>query len=257
MLRRINDGGKRIKKNNKGFIFLIIILLAIILGMGIYIAYDKGIIFASVEKETNKNKNEDKVESNEKNNDHEEVKELDLSKCLNNSQVNYSNASDVAGNYGLSMEINPDKKSISLKIDWAIFGPLSSATAWVEEVKTYQITGFSKNINAVFVGDLGQSATGITLFYLMSDKTIEYTPMFNRKLDSQNNSYYEMNYSYDYSPDGKITNSYFSTKGTINGVNDVVKLYTADASNGAGWKTTIAAKTDGSFYDLGALINNN
>lgn len=245
---------KEKKKSKKGLIITIIFLVLIILGLVGYICYDKGIIFSKVESEnkqsTTKAVDEDKTIIEETT-----IKELDLSKCLNTSNISYSNSSDVAGDYGLSMNINSDKKSITLSIDWNKFGPLSTASAWAAEVKTYQISGFSKTISSTFVGDVGQDATGITLFYIMSDGTVEYTPLFNLKYDSQNNSYYEMNYTYDYSSDGRITNQYFVTKGSISGVSDVVKLYNVDASNNSGWRTTIGAKANGSFYDLGNVIS--
>ncbi len=37
---------------------------------------------------------------------------------------------------------------------------------------------------------------------------------------------------------------------------DVINLYIANASNGSGYITTIAATKDGSFYDLGLLFTN-
>lgn len=244
------------QKNDRGLTALVIILAVMVLGMGVYIAYDKGIIFSSIEKETTKTNNDKKkAETDVENESNNEIEKLNLTKCINNDNNKYSNPTDVEGNYGLSMEINHDKTSITLSIDWPVFGPLSAATAWAPAVEKYQITGFTKNVDSAFVGDLGQSPVGITLFYLMSDGTVEYTPMFNRKNDSHNNSYYEMNYTYDYSQDGKVIGNHFSTNGTINGVSNVIKLYTADVANGSGWRTTIGAKKDGSFYDLGDIIN--
>lgn len=247
-------------KSNK-LIVVIVILSLIIVGMGVYIAYDKGVIFSSVENDTkqsndNKELEETKEEQKNDSDDSNKIKPLDLSKCLNSSSGTYQNSSDVEGNYGLSMSINQDQKSITLSIDWSKFGPLSNASSYASTVENYQITGFSKSISSVFVGDYGQDSTGITLFYVMSDGTVEYTPIFALKQDSQGNSYYEMNYTYDYSSDGRVTGQHFATKGIINGVTDVIKLYTADYSipNGSGLRTTIGARKDGSFYDLGKLI---
>ncbi len=239
-------------KGNKGLIILIIILIIVILGMAGYIAYDKGIL-SNNQKTSEAQKTEEEKPTNE--NTEEVEKPLNLSKCLNNSTATYTNPQETEGNYGLSMQINSDQKSINLSINWQIFGPLSGATAYASEIENYQITGFSKSIKSTFIGDLGQDAMGITLFYLMEDGTVEYTPMFIRKIDGQNNSYYETNYTYDYGTDGRITGQHFATAGMINQVTDIIKLYTADASAQVGWKTTIAAKKDGSFYDLGSIIN--
>ena len=83
---------------------------------------------------------------------------------------------------------------------------------------------------------------GITLFFIMEDNTVEYMPMFINKTD-----HYEMNYQ---------NNDSFKVSGTLSDVKDVYKLYNVDSSKeNASSKTTIAAKKDGSFYDLGAIIN--
>lgn len=242
-------------KNNKNVLLITIIILLgiIIVGMGIYIMYDKGILFSDTEVQDKKSNNKKDIVEEEK--ESNEIKPLDLSKCLNNNTNTYSNYTDIEGNYGLSMKINPDKKSITLSIDWNVFGPLSTASAYSSETIDYQITGFSKEIDQTFVGDFGQDSMGITLFYLMDDQTVEYTPLFINKTDSQNNTYYEMNYAYEKSTDGRITGTYFTTNGTVAGARDIIKLYTINASNGSGWRTTIGATKDGSFYDLGALIS--
>lgn len=254
------------KKTNKAiyiYIILVVVLVIIIILMGLYIAYDKGVIFSSEKeiKESNKSKKKTVVPEKEELYDFEdEIKDLDLSKCLNsNDGQRYSGAVDVAGDYGLSMNINSDSRSIDLSIDWNKFGPLSTASAWAPVTEHFQITGFNKDIKEAFVGGLGQSSVGMTLFFLMSDGTVEYMPMFNCKFDSSNTSYYEMNYTYEYSQDGRITGEHFETQGSLTGVSKVVKFYTVSVSieRGGGYGTTIGALADGSFYDFGNIINSN
>ena len=240
------------KKNNGGLIAIIIILVIALLGLSFYVVYDKGLIFNN-EQEINENE-----ESNSTDNQDDvvvEIKELDLTKSLNTSEVTYKNATDVEGDYGLSMVVNSDGKSVTLSIDWEKFGPFSGASVWGPDVDEYQITGFTKDVVSVFVGDIGQDFMGITLFYLMSDGTVEYTPMFERTTDSKGNIYYVMSYVPEYSGD-KIIGQHFVTNGSLNGVNSVIKFYVVDASAGSGWRTTIGATADGSFYDLGHIINN-
>lgn len=226
--------------------------------MGTYIAYDKGVIFSEVDKEEkqkkkNKENKKDKDDKEEQKNDTSNDEEpLNSSKALNNINGNtYSNPSDTEGNYGLLMNINANKKSITLSID---FGALSSSSSYDPVTEKYQITGFSKEVISTFVGDIGQEAKGITLFYIMNDQTVEYTPIFNLKFDNNNNSYYEMNYTYDQLTDGRVTNPHFVTKGNISDANGIIKLYNTDVYNGSGWRTTIGTKKDGSFYDLGTFI---
>ena len=165
-----------------GVIILVAVLILIITGLIGYICYDKGIIFSKVDSENKQsnvtsNKNNKKEEDSNTTTDNEEtngtndesiIKELNLSQCLNTNNISYTNPSDVEGNYGLSMTINPDKTSLTLSIDWNKFGPLSASSSWSSSTQNYQITGFSKNIVSTFIGDLGQDATGITLFYLMN-----------------------------------------------------------------------------------------
>lgn len=240
------------EKKSKGPVIIIIILVLVIVGLSTYILSDKGIIFTNKEEKTESNKKET-TKTDKKDNDDNTTKEedtikpLDLSKCLNNSTNTYSDQSEApASKYGLSMSINQDKMSVTLNIDWATFGPISGATAYVGTVKTYQITGFTSKVKAAYIGDVGQDATGITLFFLMEDNTVSYMPMFIWKQDTQGNIYQVMNY----------TNDNFIIKGVLPTAKDVINLYIANASNGSGYITTIAATKDGSFYDLGLLFTN-
>lgn len=236
---------ENIKNDSKKKNIIIIILILVIIAMGGYILYDKNTISL---KSKEVKENSKKVQTPIKEEKQEQIKPLDLNKCINNSNVTYTDshlATNTDTTSGISMNINPDKTSVTLSINWNTFGPISMSSSWAPETRTYQINGFSGQIKDVYVGITGQDAMGITLFYLMEDGTVEYTPMFNFKTDSQGNSYYEMNY--------KTENS-FTSSGKINTVTDVIKIYTVSATNGAGWSTTIGAKKDGSFYDLGSLI---
>lgn len=255
----MENENEKIVKERKGsstvLIIIIVVLVLIIIGLIGFICYDRGLQSSTNKndiKETNSKANKKDRKDTEKK---ETVKKLDLSKSLNTSNVSYKNASDTIGDYGLSMNINSDKKSITLSIDWNKFGPLSTASAWSPAIETYQITGFTKEIASTFVGELGQDAMGLTLFYLMTDGTVEYTPMFNLVNFGQANTHYEMNYSYNYSADGRVVGDpYFVTKGTVSAVTSVIKLYNVDAYSDTGARTVIGAKADGSFYDLGTII---
>lgn len=238
---------ENIENDSKKKNIIIIILILVIIAMGGYILYDKNTISLK-SKEVKENSKKVQTPIKEEKQEQEEIKPLDLNKCINNSNVTYTDshlATNTDTTSGISMNINPDKTSVTLSINWNTFGPISMSSSWAPETRTYQINGFSGQIKDVYVGITGQDAMGITLFYLMEDGTVEYTPMFNFKTDSQGNSYYEMNY--------KTENS-FTSSGKINTVTDVIKIYTVSATNGTGWSTTIGAKKDGSFYDLGSLI---
>lgn len=239
------------EKKGKGPVIIIIILVLVVIGLSAYIISDKGIIFTNKEEKAESNKKDtttktDKNTNSDDNTTKEEdtIKPLDLSKCLNNSTNTYSDQSEApTSKYGLSMSVNQDKMSVTLNINWATFGPISGATSYVGTEESYQVTGFTSKVKAAYVGDVGQDATGITLFFLMEDSTVSYMPMFIWKKDTQGNIYKEMNY----------TNDNFVTKGVLPTAKNVINLYIANAPD---YITTIAATKDGSFYDLGLLFTN-
>ena len=225
------------KKISAGVIVLIIALVLLIAG-GISLLSSKG-------KETNKN---NKPETTKKEEDTTKVEPLDLKKGLNNSNNTYSNPLDATSSaYGLSMEVNSDKTSVSLNIAWATFGPLVGMTDKGNEVKTYQITGFTSKVKNAYVGSIGQDITGVTLFFLMEDSTVSYMPMFVLRKDDLGNVREKMNY----------TDDNFTVTGLLPKVKDVVNLYTVTSTSGvSSASTTIGATKDGSFYDLGELFTN-
>lgn len=249
------------RQKNKSFIVIIVILSLVIITMASYIVIGK--VFSKDNKENQskpteitdeKDKDTDNKSNNSNSENNNQIKQLDLARCLNRNGNTYYNALTAnRSKYGLSMNINSDKKTITLSIDWGTFGSIASTVliggSHGSEVETYQITGFTKNIQNVYIGDFGQSSQGITLLYLMEDGTVEYTSMFIKQTDSQGQIYYVINYHYD----NNVIQ--FKTMGTINNINGVIEIYTADvsSSDGAGWMTTIGATKEGSFYDLGII----
>ncbi len=249
------------KGEKKKYTILIVCLLLLILGLVGYIAYDHKLLFSSdveqEEKKAEKKKETEKENSEPLESATEESsapKALNLSLCLNNPGVTYSSPTQEEGKYGLSMTINPEQTSITLNIDWNTFCSIVSSVVYgggtcSQTIESYQITGFTKKVQQVFIGDLGQAANGITLFYLMEDGTVEYTPMFVRKTDAQGNSWYVLNYS-----GNNAATVHFESSGMVPSAKDVIQFYKVSASNGSGWITTIGATKEGSFYDLGVGI---
>ena len=227
-------------KKGKGSTVVIILLILIILGLVAYIAYDKGLIL------------KDKTETTEENKTTtEEIKAVDLTKCLNTTNLIYSNLNENQENVGLEILTNSD--TTKLKINWDKFGPISGATAWASTNEELNITNLATKVKSGFVGGEGQDPKGTILFYLMEDGTVEYTKVFNLV----ENVGYNVNYVYAQDITGKITGQHFESQGKVKNVENVVKIYTAQVSNGqTGYMTTIAAKKDGSFYDLGYAIRN-
>ena len=225
-----NNNGK--KRNNK--LIFIIALVVLILGLGGYLVYTLTSKSSNVET--------DKEEKNQKN----VVKTVDLSKCINNKSVTFKDLDGEVSTIGLEVVVNGN--DTNLKINWEKFGPVSGASTWANRTEELKIQKLAKKVKSGFVGGEGQDSKGTILFYLMEDGTVEYTRLFN-----QNN----VNYTYDKDADGKITGQHFESEGTVKNVKDVVKLYTVQVIDGqSGYMTTIAAKKDGSFYDLGYEIRN-
>ena len=196
-----------------------------------------------------KNKKEElkQEENNEdSNNSNEETKDLDLTKALNSNNI-YDNPTPNEQDVGFELKINDDKKSVSLTINEKGSKLISEVihSTWSTESITRQLKGFDKNIKSTFIGGAGQDAVGTIFFFLMEDGTVEYIKLFNPTVDSQGNHYYEINI---YDENAKIN--------TVENVNNVIKFYGANAHlpNSTGHFTTLAAKKDGSFYDLGEII---
>ena len=130
-------------------------------------------------------KEEKKKEENVDKEKEVEIKELDLTKCLNNTQNEYSSPyKNDKSCYDMSVKINDDQQSATLIVDWNKF-PEMAAENVSNGVKNYQIKGFDKKIEKIYFGGFGHDCSGETLFYLMEDGSVEYTPLYVQKHDTQ------------------------------------------------------------------------
>ncbi len=216
----------QVKSKNTGLKVTIGILILIVIGMGVYIAYDKGVIFkTSTTKEEKKEKVEKKVE--EKEQKEEKLKPLlfDSNKCINNDEMEYSiNSSQ----FGVGVSLNPDRRSVRFSGDWGIFGDKLSNFE-------YNINNFQSNISDVAIAVFGYDGYSSAIVYLMEDGTIEYTPI--RKAKEAND---------------------FKSYGKVNGIEDIVSIkiiYGKVKNSPVGGGYSVAAiKEDGTFYDLSKFI---
>lgn len=175
----------------------------------------------------------------------DEIKEIDLSKSLNTTDYIYSGLSekDEGGKY-FTLKANDDKKSATITIT------AEGGKVICEAIKSscgdqgYDIAvgDFDKKIKSTYIGGLGQSVEGTVFYFLMEDGTVEYVKLLNRKMDSNEIVYY--------------VDATREKPQVVSGVSDIVKLYGANASapQSAGYYTTLAAKKNGSFYDLSKII---
>lgn len=236
------------KKSNVGLIVLVVILLLACVGMGTFIFINKDKLITKNDATTSEKNNSNNKETNQEKED--KIADLDLSKCLNTSDVTYSNPVEATTSIGLTPTVDEGKRSVTIKTDGSKFGPVSTLSAYYSGEYNMYVDGFDKDIENVYVGELGQDPKGTTLLYIMEDGTVQYTKLFKKASDASGNQYYTLN-TYQQGED----NYKFHVDGTVKDVKDVIKIYNVNATTtGSGAMTAIGAKKDGSFYDL-SIIN--
>ena len=216
------------RKSNKGLIVLVIILLIGVIVLG-------GFIFLNRDKyESRSSSTKDKSESAQKNvetkTENQEISANDVigfdgSKSINSSEKNYTLACQ--GNAGIWVTVDSTQKTLTFSFTPTKVVDFYTLT-WTSTKNdmTSSKIDFDKKIVDIFFGGMGQTSAGDTLFILLEDGTVEYIPivhMFNH-VQAEVVSY-----------------------GKIDGVSDVTKFTLSSTSNGV---TTLAIKSDGTFYDL-------
>ena len=102
---------------------------------------------------------------------------------------------------------------------------------------------FDRKVREVYVSGWGQGWGNETIFYLMADGTIEYTPLSSKVIDSIADSI-----------DSYTCKSY----GKIPDVEEVVVVASADKSptnsEYGGGMAIIGVKPNGEFYDLSKIL---
>ena len=229
------------KKKRNIFVYTTIILTFIVVGLVGYIIYDK------VNEDCEVIEREEPTPPNK-----EVVKELDITKCNNGSEgVTYSKPKVVTSAYGLEVKVNDDKLGVTVFVEGTgVFNKnVSTITSIDRDESNYSlfVDGFEKKIDKVFIGEFGQDATGISLIYLMEDKTVSYTRLFKKNYDEANTLYFTLN-----NVSESNNNLIFNVDEEYSEISDIVGIYNAEYSipNGGGASTVIASLKDGSFYDL-------
>lgn len=229
---------KEKKKGNGGLVFLVVLLLLICCGLCGFIFVNKDKIFSDGEVVTTK-ATSDKEEVNDQT--VLNTVEYGLKDCLNGeSGVDYY----PAGTPGFIGKFYPDAKedlkTVEIHYDdvnlcGVVGGECGGTSSSGYTGKTLTKT-FDKKITQILVGGFGQDAVGAVALYLMEDGTIQYTPLYK-----------EIRYP------NKDENQRFNSYGTLEGVEGVVSMFSANAivKQGAGsYFTILAKKSDGNYYDL-------
>lgn len=238
------DLEEMVERNTKHIWWLTIVMIVLLVAaaLGGYLAGASRIANEVVEQ---KKEVEEKVKVTNKETP-TEVKEIDLSKSLNTKNYTYSSLTDKDQDLGITIKINNDKKGVTVSYNTKALNSISSVTHSTSgDNYSNEIKGFNKNIKSTFISGIGQDITGTVLFFLTEDNTVQYVKLFNRETDSQGNTYYTTYWSHG-----------DNTTPISTDTNDVVKLYGANASApmSSGFYTTLAAKADGSFYDLNEIV---
>ena len=159
------------------------------------------------------------------------VPEINEEKCINKKASSlYELQIKDSFFYGEGMiYVDSSKKSIHLNLDIDNINH-DFGLNLDEEKRNITINNFSGNISDVITGCLGQDDVGDVSLFLMEDGTVEYMPVYNALKDNNIKSY-----------------------GKIEGISDIVRIENASVrySDGPGGNlTSLAIKSDGSFYDL-------
>ncbi len=247
----MNEESVKKSSSNKKFIALLVVLVVVILGLVFYIVYDKGIISfqassdVSEKKEKNRKDTKKDVTSSrsDESADEQEQSEsfssrllkFDSSKCINNPSGNYTIALYGSNLAGINASLDNTKRNVTFSYN--IYRVSQTyPLGWVSSIEnvmmeSYPIS-FSQEVEDIFFGGLGQSASGDTMLFLMEDGSVEYIPIVNV-----------------FKTNAKSPKSY----GKLPDVLNVVKFYTANTNGGV---TILAQKADGTFYDLGIILQN-
>ncbi len=217
---------KKKEKNNSNVALIVIIVilsLAIVCLCG-YIFLGKG--NSNSTKYIIENNAISSKDGNEKQGDQASSRIVfDGSKSVNSSIKDYTLSSQ--GNAGIFVTVDSTQKVLTFSYTPTKVVenyPLNWTSDRIDVAKSN--INFDKKIIDVFFGGMGQDVAHDTLFILLEDGTVEYIPivhMFNH-VQAEVVSY-----------------------GKINGVSDVVKFTLSSTSSGV---TTLAIKSDGTFYDL-------
>lgn len=225
------------KKKNHIFLYGIIgVFIGIVLSCGIfYVLYSQEILIfesAKVQSKDSKNKISDQTTSEiEKNN-----YIFDSSKVVNASAEGYtltvpSHAS------GTNIYLDSSQTKVTVSINHYLISQ-NYGLGWVTSNDDYTYEPheivFEQKVVDIFFDGIGQDASGDTLLFLLEDGTVQYLPLKKA-----------------YSTDHENLKSY----GTLSGISNIVKFYSANSLSQMGSSVTILAQDeDGNLYDLATLL---
>lgn len=217
------------KNNNSVLTILVVVLLLVCLTMGVYIFTNKNENSGGNNTNNNNNNPTNSEQSNAKDYANAKILVFDGSKSLNTKRTYGLIDSNAAGVHAM---VKPSQNELDFS-----FVPSRVVSVYAlnwasqrNDVVTNTIK-FDKKITDIYFGGFGQTADGDTLFILLDDGTVEYIPLVHMFNNAQEHAV-----------------SY----GKVPGATDVVKFVSAQVSGekASGYVTTLAIRSDGSFYDM-------
>lgn len=232
---------------NKVFGKIVIgIFIGILLSVGAFAAlYVTNVVnFTSSDVENKEAKNENKEDAD---NDYliedEDITTPDSydfnfnpSKIVNTSADNYTLT---VPSHALGTNVSLDSSQMKVTVSFNYYLVNTNYNlGWVTSLDstTYEMRdiNFTKKVVDIFFGGIGQDASGDTILFLMEDGTVEYLPL--KKAYATNN---------------ESLNSY----GSLPGISNIVKFYSANANSQMGSGITILAQdNEGNLYDLSTTL---
>lgn len=238
-------------------ITMIAIFMLFVFGLGIFLGKE---MFAKKESGNTEKQNNTETNTNTNVEPTTPVKQLetfdlanfDPSKVLNGAaNVAYeSKVSEVNTNFTIQGDVptqlvgttlNNDKKTVNVTINWKelseIYTNLNGASMVEYNIK------FDKNVRKVYVNGWGQGWGQETIFYLMEDGTVEYTPLTYKVIRGLS---------------GSVDSFSLKSYGAVPNVEGVVILangseYLTDSPYGGGM-SILGIKSNGEFYNISTLL---
>ena len=232
--------GNGVKKPKTWLHVFVGILVGLILCLGVgFVLYTQDFLqFSTSSEEDNTNSNAE-VPS-EANTSEDTVVNLDFdfdsTKVINSNVDGYTlTIPDHADGINISLDDTQMKATVSVNRNLV---NQSYALGWVTATEDYVYEpheiSFDQKVVDIFFGGIGQGSSGDTILFLMEDGTVEYLPL--KKAYATNN---------------KSLNSY----GSLPGISNIVKFYSANANSQMGSGITILAQdNEGNLYDLSTTL---
>lgn len=225
------------KKKSHVLLYIVIgLFIGILLSFAIgYVLYSQEILKfqstkAAVKESNNQKSNETPLKS-------EEINYIFDSNKVSNALAEGYALTVPSHAVGTNVNVDSSQTKVTISINHYLVSQ-NYGLGWVTSSEDYNYEPheivFDQKVVDIFFGGIGQDASGDTILFLMEDGTVQYLPLKKA-----------------YSTDHENLKSY----GTLSGISNIVKFYSADALAQMGGGVTILAQDrNGNLYDLSSVL---